>query len=198
MVSKAVDFYYDFGSPNAYMAWKALTEIDGIVLNMKPVLIGGIFKLTGNMPPWQSAGGVANKMSYMQLELKRFVKDHQLTKFRFNSHFPVNTLLAMRAAIAAEKAGVHDAFYPAVFAAMWEDSLDVSRPEVLVGVLDDAGLDGKALVEAATTQEVKDSLMVATQAVVDRGAFGLPTMFVGDDIYFGKDRVWMIEKRLTA
>lgn len=197
MVTQTVDFYYDFGSPNAYMAWKALTAA-GIELNLHPVLIGGVFKLTGNMPPWQSAGNVSQKMAYMQLELKRFVEDHKLTKFRFNSHFPVNTLLAMRTAIAAQKAGVHDAFYPAVFAAMWEDSQDVSVPDVLAKVLDNAGLDGETLVHAASTQDIKDGLMTATQACVDRGVFGLPAMFLGDDMYFGKDRVWMIEKRLRS
>lgn len=196
-MTQSVDFYYDFGSPNAYMAWKALSAT-GIELELHPVLIGGIFKLTGNMPPWQSAGKVSQKMAYMQLELKRFVKDHALTKFRFNAHFPVNTLLAMRTAIAAQKAGVHDAFYPAVFAAMWEDSQDVSKPDVLAKILDDAGLDGETLVQAASTQDIKDGLMTATQTCVDRGVFGLPAMFVGDDMYFGKDRVWIIEKRLRS
>jgi len=201
MVSKKLDFYYDFGSPNAYFAWKALqgvSERTGLDVIMHPVLIGGIFKSTGNQPPWQAFAGVPNKMKYMQLEIQRFIKDHNLTEFKFNSAFPVNTLLPMRGAIAAQQAGVHDAYYPAVFKALWEDDKNVSRPEVLAEILTEAGLDGKALVEVTQTPEVKQALMDATQACVDRGAFGLPTFFLGDEIYFGKDRVWQIEQAVTA
>jgi len=200
MVSQTLDFYYDVGSPNAYFAWKALqgvTQRTGLEVIMHPVLIGGIFKSTGNQPPWQAFGNIPNKMKYMQLEIQRFIKDYNLTDFKFNSAFPVNTLLAMRGAIAAQQAGVHDAYYPAVFNAMWEDDKNISQPEVLAEVLNDAGLDGETLVTATQTPEVKQSLMDATQACVDRGAFGLPTFFLGDDIYFGKDRVWQIEQAVS-
>ncbi|MEP3889213.1 MAG: 2-hydroxychromene-2-carboxylate isomerase [Hellea sp.] len=196
----SLDFYYDFGSPNVYFAWKALegvSERTGLKVIMHPVLIGGIFKLTNNQPPWQAFGNVPNKMKYMQLEIQRFVKDHGLTDFKFNSAFPVNTLLAMRAAIAAQNAGRHNDFYPAVFKAMWEEDKDISQPDVLSAVLEAAGLDGAALVAAAQTPEVKQGLMEATQACVDRGAFGLPTFFLGDEIYFGKDRIWQIEQTVN-
>ena len=195
-----LDFYYDFGSPNAYFAWKALegvTERTGLDVIMHPVLIGGIFKSTGNQPPWQAFGNVPSKMKYMQLEIQRFIKDHNLTNFKFNSAFPVNTLLPMRGAIAAQKAGVHDTYYPAVFKAIWEDDNDISQPEILAGVLNSVGLDGAALVAATQTPEIKQGLMTATQACVDRGAFGLPTFFLGDDMYFGKDRVWQIERAIN-
>ena len=200
MVTSKLDFYYDFGSPNAYFAWKALqgvSERTGLNVIMHPVLIGGIFKSTGNQPPWQAFGNVPNKMKYMQLEIQRFIKGHNLTDFKFNSAFPVNTLLAMRSAIAAQKAGVHDSYYPAVFKAIWEDDKNISQPDILTGVLTAAGMDGAALVEATQTSEVKQGLMEATQACVDRGAFGLPTFFLGDDIYFGKDRVWQIEQAVS-
>jgi len=200
MVTQTLDFYYDFGSPNAYFAWKALhgvTERTGLDVIMHPVLIGGVFKTTGNQPPWQAFGNVPNKMKYMQLEIQRFIKDHNLTEFKFNSAFPVNTLLAMRGAIAAQQAGVHDAYYPAVFKAIWEEDKNISLPEVLAEVLDGVGLEGTALVTATQTPEVKQALMEATQACVDRGTFGLPTFFLGDDIYFGKDRVWQIERAIT-
>ena len=196
-----LDFYYDFGSPNAYFAWKALqgvSERTGLEVIMHPVLIGGIFKSTGNQPPWQAFGNVPNKMKYMQLEIQRFIKDHNLTAFKFNSAFPVNTLLAMRGAIAAQKAGLHDAYYPAVFKAIWEEDRNISQSDILADVLTQAGLNSTALIEATQNPEVKQGLMDATQACVDRGAFGLPTFFLGDDIYFGKDRVWMIEQKLTA
>jgi len=197
----SLDLYYDFGSPNAYLAREAFKQMQSridLTLNEKPVLIGGIFKSTNNLPPWQAHGNCAPKMDYMRLEIQRFVTDHKLSKFRFNSHFPVNTLLAMRAAIAAVEAGVHDQYVGPVFKAMWEDSLDISDPGVLVKVLNDAGLDGEILVAATQDPAIKQKLMEATQAVVERGAFGLPTFFLSDDMYFGKDRVWMIEKRLTT
>lgn len=199
-MTQTLDFYYDFGSPNAYFAWKALqgvTQRTGLDVIMHPVLIGGIFKSTNNQPPWQAFGNVPNKMTYMQLEIQRFVKDHNLTEFKFNSAFPVNTLLAMRGAIATQNAGIHDAYYPAVFKAIWEDDKNISQPEILVEILNEAGLDGQAFVTATQTAEVKQGLMDATQACVDRGAFGLPTFFLGDEIYFGKDRVWQIEQAVN-
>ena len=195
-----LDFYYDFGSPNAYFAWKALqgvSERTGLEILMHPVLIGGIFKSTGNQPPWQAFGNVPNKMKYMQLEIQRFIKQHELTAFKFNSAFPVNTLLAMRGAIAAQHAGVHDSYLPVVFEAIWEDDRDISQPDVLAEILSGAGMEGKALVKATQTPEVKQALMDATQACVDRGTFGLPTFFLGDDIYFGKDRIWQIEQAVS-
>jgi len=199
-VSAKLDFYYDFGSPNAYFAWKALqgvSERTGLEVIMHPVLIGGIFKSTGNQPPWQAFGNVPNKMRYMQLEIQRFIKDHNLVDFKFNSAFPINTLLAMRGAIAAQRAGAHDLYYPSVFKAIWEDDKNISQPDVLAEILNEAAMDGAALVEATQTAEVKQGLMEATQACVDRGAFGLPTFFLGDEIYFGKDRVWQIEQAVS-
>lgn len=201
MTAQHLDFYYDFGSPNAYFAWKALQGVSrrtGLEITMHPVLIGGIFKSTNNQPPWQAFGNVPNKMKYMQLEIQRFVKDHKLTAFKFNSAFPVNTLLAMRAAIAAQNTDIHDEFYPAVFKAIWEDDKNISQADILASVLNEAGLDGAALVAATQTAEVKQGLMSATQACVDRGAFGLPTFFLGDEIYFGKDRVWQIEQAVKS
>ena len=198
---RPLDFYYDFGSPNAYFAWKALQGVSartGLVVIMHPVLIGGIFKTTGNQPPWQAFGNVPSKMKYMRLEIQRFIKEHDLTAFKFNTAFPVNTLLAMRGAIAAQEAGVHDAYFPAVFKATWEDNKDISQPEILASILDEAGLDGSALMAATQDPEIKQALMNATQTCVDRGAFGLPTFFLGDDIYFGKDRVSQIEQAVVS
>lgn len=197
---KTLNFYYDFGSPNAYFALEALKGVSartGLKVTMHPVLIGGIFKLTNNKPPWMAFQDVPAKMKYMQVEIQRFIKDHNLTKFKFNSAFPVNTLLAMRGAIAAQKAGVHDAYVAAVFPAIWENDKDISDPAILADVLNAAGLDGEGLVAATQNPDVKQGLMDATQAVVDRGAFGLPTFFLGEDMYFGKDRVWQIEQALA-
>ncbi len=200
-MTQSIDLYYDFGSPNAYMAREALkgvVERTGVSVTEHPVLIGGIFKLTNNLPPWMAFRKCEPKMKYMMLEIDRFVNDHNLTQYKFNSHFPVNTLLPMRAATAALEMGVHDQFVEPVFKAMWEESRNIGEADVLTSVLNNAGLDGAALVEAAQDQAIKDKLAANTQAVVDRGAFGIPTMFIGDDMYFGKDRVWMIEQNLKA
>lgn len=201
VTNKTLDFYYDFGSPNAYFAWKALagvTERTGLKINMLPVLIGGIFKSTNNQPPWMAYSNVPAKLDYERLEINRFIETHKLTDFKFNSAFPVNTLLSMRAAIAAQHADVHDAFYPAVFNAIWEDDKDISQPNVLAAVLTDAGLDGEALVAATQDPSIKQGLMDATAACVARGVFGLPSFFLGDDLYFGKDRIWQIEQALST
>ena len=186
-------YYYDFGSPNAYLAWKALSATPGVKLDMKPVLIGGLFKSANNQPPWQAFSGVPAKMAYMMVEIRRFAAMYGLSEFQMNPHFPVNTLLAMRTAMAAEEAGVHGAFVPAVFTAMWEDGVDVSKPEELARVLSEAGLEGKALVGRTQASEIKQALMEATQACSDRGVFGLPTWFDEEgEMYFGKDSCWMM------
>ncbi len=199
--TRVLDFYYDFGSPNAYFAREALKGVSartGLIIEEHPVLIGGIFKLTHNQPPWMAHAGCKQKMAYMMLEIQRFVADHTLADFQFNTAFPVNTLLAMRAATAAVEAGVHDACVGPIFKAIWEDDKDISQPDVLADVLNHAGLNGSALVSKAGEQATKDKLAAATQAVVDRGAFGLPAMFLGSDMYFGKDRVAYIEHVLTS
>jgi len=190
-------FITTLAAPMPILPGKLWKERTGLKVIMHPVLIGGIFKLTNNQPPWQAFGNVPSKMKYMQLEIQRFVKDHNLVAFKFNSAFPVNTLLPMRAAIAAQNAGVHDDYYPAVFKAIWEDDKNISLPDILAAVLTDAGLDGTALVENTQTLEVKKSLMDTTQSCVDRGVFGLPTFFLGDEMYFGKDRVWQIEQAIN-
>lgn len=188
---KTLDFYYDFGSPNVYLAWKALAQVDGLTLSLKPALIGGIFKGTNNQPPWQAFGNVPAKMHYMMAEINRFTAMYDLPDFQMNPHFPVNTLLAMRAAMVAHADDVAEAYFPAVQTAMWETGLDISKPEVLATVLDEAGLPGAAMVARTQEPEIKQALMDATQAAVERGMFGLPTWFDRKDMYFGKDNCWM-------
>lgn len=128
---KTIEFYYDFGSPNVYLAWKALSQVDGLTLDLKPALIGGIFKGTNNQPPWQAFAGVPAKMHYMMAEIRRFATMYGLSDFKMNPHFPVNTLLAMRTAMVAHADGVEDRFFPAVQIAMWETGQDVSQMDVL-------------------------------------------------------------------
>ena len=197
-----VDFIYDFGSLNAYLAHKAMPDISartGAVFRYMPVLLGGVFKLTNNQPPMMAFGGVKGKMDYQMLEIKRFVRDHKITAFKMNPHFPVNTLMLMRGAVVADAEGRSADYIEMGFKAIWEESLKMDDPEVFASRL---AKDGFAdYLEKITAPEVKAELMRATSAAVERGVFGAPSFFVGDEMYFGKDRLDGVEaeiERLTS
>ena len=196
---KTLDFIFDFGSPNAYLAYHALggvLERTGANLNVIPCLLGGIFKSTGNQPPLIAFGGVKGKLDYDMLEMDRFVKKHGLTKFGMNPHFPVNTLILMRGAVAAEMSGDLIAYIEAGLRHMWEDGLKMDDPEVFAKAMTEAGLDGAALLAKTQEAEVKAKLTDNTAAAVERGAFGIPTFYVGDEMFFGKDRLQQVEEEL--
>ena len=196
-----VDFLFDFGSPNAYLAHRVIPGIierTGAVFDYQPVLLGGLFKLANNRAPMVAFGDIPKKMAYQRIEMERFVRVNGLTKYRFNPHFPINTLNLMRGAVAAQALGVFETYIEAVFCAMWEDQQQVGDPEVLAQVLTKAGLDAKAVLELSQTPDIKAKLGDNTQAAYDRGAFGIPTFFVGDEIYFGKDQLLAIEAELRA
>jgi 2-hydroxychromene-2-carboxylate isomerase len=191
-----IDFIFDFGSPNGYLAWKVLPGIakrTGAELNLIPCLLGGIFKATNNRSPVEAFGEVRGKLAYEALETKRFVQKHGLSKFRQNPHFPVNTLLIMRGLIAARRMGVGDAYLETMLKAMWEDGEKMDDPAVVARVLSDAGLDAQALLAATQDPDVKAELVANTEAAVARGVFGIPTYFVGDEMFFGKDRLEQVE-----
>lgn len=199
-MSKTVDFIFDFGSPNAYLAWKALPAIaarHGASVKLIPCLLGGIFKATGNQAPGVAFSGVKGKLDYEMLEMRRFIAAHGLTAFRFNPHFPVNTLLLMRGQIAAQRAGVGGPYLEAMLKGMWEDGLKLDDPEVFVAAADATGLEGAALLAATAEAEVKAELVANTEAAVARGVFGIPTFFVGDEMFFGKDRLGQVEAELS-
>ena len=197
---RVIEFIFDFGSPNAYLSHKTLPGIaarTGAAVKLVPCLLGGIFKLTGNQAPFSAFAGIKGKLDYEQLELRRFVAKHGLSRFAPNPHFPMNTLLMMRGMIAAQRAGVADAYLDAVLAGMWEDGRKMDDPEVVQAVLDEAGLDGRALLEATQDPSVKAELVANTEAAVMRGVFGIPTYFVGDEMFFGKERLQQVEECLT-
>ena len=200
-MTKRLDFIFDFGSPNAYLSWKvlpAILERTGAELNLIPCLLGGIFKATNNQSPMQAFGGVRNKLAYEMLETQRFVARHGLSAYRMNPHFPVNTLLIMRGLVAARRAGVGEAYAAAVLTAMWEDGRKMDDPAVVAEVLGAAGLDAEAILAATQDPEVKAELVANTEAAVERGAFGIPTFYVGDEMFFGKDRLGQVEEALAA
>ncbi|NBB14336.1 2-hydroxychromene-2-carboxylate isomerase [Caulobacter sp. SLTY] len=199
-MTKRLDFIFDFASPNAYMASMVIPGIlerTGATLNVIPCLLGGLFKATGNQAPFTAFGGIKGKMDYEMLESRRFVAKHGLTKFRMNPHFPINTLIVMRAFVAAGLEGVGERYMEVVLKAMWEDGKNMGDAEVVAAVLTEAGLDAATLLERAQSHEVKSILMNNTQAAADRGAFGIPTFFVGDEIFFGKERLGQVEEELA-
>jgi 2-hydroxychromene-2-carboxylate isomerase len=200
MGNPVIEFIFDFGSPNAYLAYKALqgiAEQRGAAIKLVPCLLGGIFKATNNQGPITAFGNVKGKLAYEQLEMKRFIKKHGLGKFRFNPHFPVNTLLLMRGHIAAQHAGVEVAYVEAGLRAMWEDGKKMDDPDVFAAVMNEGGLDGKALLEKTQDAAVKAELAANTDAAVQRGVFGIPTYFVDGEMFFGKDRLGQVDEFLA-
>ena len=196
-----VEFHFDFGSPNSYMSHKVIPGIvarTGVPFRYVPVLLGGVFKLTNNQPPMAQFQGVKNKNEYMRLEMQRFIKAHGLTQFQMNPHFPVNTVQIMRAAVAADREGAIAPYVDAVFHHMWEAPKKMDDPAVIVAALNASGLDGARLMARAQEQDVKDALLKATEASVARGNFGSPTFFVGNEMYFGKDRLRDVEDAIKA
>ena len=199
-MTKTVEFLFDFGSPNAYLSHRVVPAIEvrtGARFVYTPVLLGGIFKLTNNQSPIVAFANVKNKLDYEMLETRRFVARHKLDAFTFNPHFPVNTLQIMRGAVAAEAEGMLAAYVEAVFQHMWERPKKMDDPEVIRAALTESGLDAERLLARTQDPRVKDTLAANTQRAVERGAFGVPTFFVGKEMYFGKDRLRDVEEELA-
>jgi 2-hydroxychromene-2-carboxylate isomerase len=198
---RLIEFIFDFGSPNAYLAYRALPAIlerTGANLEMLPCLLGGIFKATGNQPPTDAFGPVKGKLEYEMLEIRRFVARHKLAKFRLNPHFPVNTLTLMRGFVAAKEQGSEAAYVEMGLRGMWEDGLKLDDPGVLRQAMDSAGLDSESLLALAQTDAVKRKLVDNTARAVERGVFGIPTFFVGREMFFGKERLGQVEEAVEA
>lgn len=196
---KKAEFLFDFASPNAYLAYRALPGIEartGVKFTLTPVLLGGLFKLTGNQAPMAAFAHVPNKLAYESLEMQRFIARHKLDAFTFNPHFPVNTLVLMRAAVAAEMDGDLARFVDAGFHHMWEAPKKMDDPAIAAGALAATGLDAGRLLARAQDADVKEKLTANTQDAAKRGAFGIPSFYVGDDLYFGKNTLREIEDAL--
>lgn len=199
MVTKSVELIFDFGSPNAWLVLKVLPpllERTGATLAITPCLLGGIFKATGNKAPMVRYADAPARLAYEQLEMRRFIEKHGLTAFRMNPHFPVNTLTIMRGAIVAEDEGRLGDYVEAVNRAMWEEGLKMDDPDVIAAFLSANGFDGPALLARTQEPEIKAKLVANTEAAVARGAFGIPTFFVGDAMFFGKERLDQVEEAL--
>ncbi len=191
-------FYFDFGSPNAFLAHRAIPEIEARIgrrFVYRPVLLGGLFKLTGIRSPVEAFADIPAKLAYDRLEMGRFIARHGIV-FRMNPFFPVNTLHLMRGAVAAERDGVFDKYVEAIFHFMWEEPRNLDDPEILRDTLVEAGLP-EALLARSQDAEVKAQLIANTQDAFDHGAFGIPSFLVGTELYFGKDRLRDVEAELT-
>lgn len=200
-MTKSLELIFDFGSPNAYLTLKILPELldrTGADLVTTPCLLGGIFKATGNKAPMIQYAEAPAKLAYEHLEMRRFIEKHALSKFRLNPHFPVNTLLIMRGAIVADDEGVLDDYVDAVNRAMWEEGLKMDDAEVAAAFLTANGFDGPALLARTQEPGIKAKLVANTEAAVARGVFGIPTFFVGSEMFFGKDRLAQVEDALLA
>jgi len=196
-----VEFHFDFGSPNAFLSHLVIPEIEkrtGVKFDYVPVLLGGVFKLTNNRSPAESLAGIKNKPDYERLETARFVRRHGITRFKSNPFFPVNTLVMMRGAIAAQSLGVFERYIDEMYRHMWAEPKKMDDPAVLRAALDESHLPIGQILEMVQAPDVKDRLLENTRRSVERGTFGSPTFYVGDEIFFGKDRLRDLEELILA
>jgi 2-hydroxychromene-2-carboxylate isomerase len=207
-MTKRVELVFDFVSPNAYLIWWPLRELINrheAELDVVPVFLGGMHKLTGNAPPMIRDAGVKGKNEYAMLEMQRFIARHGLNKYRLHPQFPFNSITLQRMLLAADQDGRGVQFVEALLGPIWEEGLDISSPEAIGGVLSAAGFDAADLFARAQSEDVKQGLVANTDAAVARGAFGIPTMFVGKtgapaesyEMFFGKERLAQIEELLA-
>jgi 2-hydroxychromene-2-carboxylate isomerase len=194
-MSKTLEFYFDFGSPTAYLAHKRLQQLSDqydLHVQYRPILLGGIFKATGNASPIT----IAAKGAYMgQYDLPRFSKRYNVP-LNFNPYFPINTLNLMRGAIAAVRLDCFTTYTNAVYDAVWIDEKNMGELDIVTDVLRSAGLDAEAIMALSQDAGVKAQLIAETEKAVERGVFGAPTMFMQDEMYFGQDRLDFVEEAL--
>ena len=200
-MGQKVEFLFDFGSPNAYLSHETIPAIEkrtGASFEYVPILLGGIFKATNNRSPVETLAGVKNKPEFMQLETERFITRFNVQPYVWNPYFPINTLNLMRGAVAAQSEGVFKKYVEAAFHHMWREPKKMDDPQVAVKALTESGLDGARLLTRAQDADVKAKLIENTQKAVERGAFGSPTFFVGNEIFFGKEQLREVEELVTG
>jgi len=194
-----IEFYYDFGSPKSYFAYKLLPIIakkHNVMLTPKPILLGGIFKLSNNKSPMEAFSNVKGKLAYDALETDRFVTRYELPYSR-NPHFPIMTIGLMRGAIYAMEQEWQEEYTRAIFDAVWVDAKKMDDPKIILEVLAKANLPAKEIIEATQMPKIKSALIDATSDAVARNIFGAPTMFIGDEMFFGKEGIADIDFYLS-
>jgi 2-hydroxychromene-2-carboxylate isomerase len=197
-MTKTLEFYFDVGSPAAYLAWTQMPRLaaeTGAVIAYKPMLLGGVFQATGNRSPME----VHAKGRYMVTDLERFATRYQVP-FSHNPYFPINTLTLMRMATGVQ---IRDeskliSFVDTVYRAIWSEARNMNDPATVAGVVQAAGFDASALLALAAEPEVKERLKAVTQDAVARGVFGAPTFFAEGQMYWGQDRIDFVRQALGA
>jgi 2-hydroxychromene-2-carboxylate isomerase len=194
-----VEFHFDFGSPNAYLAGRAMPAIEqraGVKFDYVPVLLGGVYKATNNMSPGESLRGIRNKPEYNALETRRFIARHNITNFKSNPFFPVNTLMLMRGAVAAQSEDMFEPYFRAAYHHMWEEPKKMDDLQIFRDAFMASGIDIDRLIARAQQDDVKKKLIENTNDAVERGTFGSPTFFVGNEMFFGKDQLRDVEESI--
>jgi len=195
-MARTLEFYFDYGSPYSYLAdtqVEAIARRAGAALERKPMLLGGVFKATGNASPMT----VALKSKWSAFDMPMWARYYGVP-FNRNPFFPVNTLALMRGAAAAEIDGLFEQYHPAMYKAMWVDGRNLNDINEVAAVLTEAGLDARKFSQRIQDQDVKDRLKATTEDAVERGVFGAPTMFVVDMMFFGNDRLPFVEMALRG
>ncbi|MEX0343134.1 MAG: 2-hydroxychromene-2-carboxylate isomerase [Erythrobacter sp.] len=199
-MTKTIEYIFDFGAPNGYLAWYPLKDIaarTGAELQVTPVFLGGMHKLTGNAPPMIRDAGVKGKVAYAALEFQRFLDRHAMDRFRMHPDLPFNSILLQRVLVAAQDEAERHAIVDALLPAVWERNIDCSDAEVVGRELAEAGLDAERLLAATQDPAVKAKLAENTEQAVERGAFGIPTFYVDGEMWFGKERLDQLENYLA-
>ena len=191
MTSRKIDYFFDYVSAYSYLVNSQVEKIEGAEVQYRPMLLGAVMQATGNSPP----GKVKAKGKYLVTDLKRWAKRYGIP-MHFNSIFPQNTMYALRVAVAAQRRGVFHDIHQALFDAMFVHDLDLSDREVLSKIISDVGLDADELMGDIESQSIKDELKDNTEEAIRRGVFGAPTFFVGDQMFFGNDRMEFIREAL--
>lgn len=197
---KTVEFHFDFGSRNAYLAHRLIPRIEartGARFEYVPVLLGGVFKATNNRPPTAALEGIRNKPEYARIETRRWLEYWGIEPYAPNPHFPVNTLQLMRGAVFARGTDYYGAYVDAMYESLWGKSLKMDEPEIVRAELAAADLPVEAILEGMDRPDVKQALIHSTSASVERGTFGAPTFYLGDEIWFGKETLRDIEEALA-
>lgn len=197
-MTKTIEFIFDFVSPNAYLVWqplRALAARQGAQIKITPAFLGGMHKLTGNAPPFIRDAEVKGKNAYAKLEMQRFIEKHGFHRFKMNPKFPFNSvnLLRMLVSLSGDD---QIRFIDAMTPALWEEGLDVTDAAAVAAVLTKAGLDAEALAARAQDPAIKQALIDNTERAVERGTFGIPTFYIGEEMFFGKERLGQIEEML--
>lgn len=196
-----VEFHFDFGSPNAYLAHLAIPQIEqrtGVKFEYIPVLLGGVFKATNNVSPAVSLQGIKNKSEYAHIETDRFLNQYGVEGYTPNPHFPVNTLRIMRGAVFAQSQDYYPKYIDDLYRCMWREARKMDEPEVITKSLTESGLPAAEILAGMDDPAIKQQLIANTEMSVKRGNFGSPTFFIDEEIYFGKDKLRDVEEALLV